>query len=42
MSAWLNIAAGKGAFNVFLLMFLLMFVLMTPVDGWDSVSRDGK
>ena len=38
MSAWLNIAAGKGAFIV----FVLMFVLMTPVDGWDSVNRDGK
>ena len=38
MSAWLYIAAGIGAFIV----FLFIFFLMTPVDGWDSVSRDGK
>ena len=38
MSAWLYIAAGIGAFIV----FLLMFVLMTPVDDWGSVNRDGK
>ena len=38
MSAWLYIASGIGAFIV----FLLMFVLMTPVDDWDSVNRDGK
>ena len=38
MSAWLYIAAGIGAFIV----FLLMFVLMMPVDDWDSVNRDGK
>ena len=35
MSAWLYIAAGIGAFIV----FLLMFVLMTPVDDWDSVNE---
>ena len=38
MSAWLYIAAGIGAFVV----FLLMFVLMTLADDWDSVNRDGN
>ena len=37
MSAWLYIAAGIGAFVV----FLLMFVLMTLADDWDEVNRDG-
>ena len=34
MSAWLYIAAGIGAFIV----FVLMFVLMTLADDWDSVN----
>ena len=38
MSAWLYIAAGIGAFIV----FVLMFVLMTLADDWDSVNRDGN
>ena len=38
MSAWLYIAAGVGAFIV----FVLMFVLMTLADDWDSINRDGK
>lgn len=36
MSAWLYIAAGIGAFIV----FVLMFVFMTLVDDWDSVNCD--
>lgn len=38
MSAWLYIAAGVGAFIV----FVLMFVLMTLSDDWDDVNRDGS
>ena len=38
MSAWLYIAAGIGAFVV----FLLMFVLITLSDDWEQVNRDGK
>ena len=38
MSAWLYIAAGIGAFIV----FVLMFVFMTLVDDWEQVNRDGK
>ena len=34
MSTWLYIAAGIGAFIV----FVLMFVLMTLADDWDSVN----
>ena len=37
MSAWLYIAAGIGAFVV----FLLMFVLMTLAGDWDDVNREG-
>ena len=37
MSAWLYIAAGVGAFIV----FVLMFVLMTLADDWDDVNREG-
>ena len=38
MGAWIYIAAGIGAFIV----FVLMFVLMTLADDWDQVNRDGK
>ena len=34
MGTWIYIAAGIGAFIV----FLLMFVLMTLADDWDSVN----
>ena len=37
MSAWIYIAAGVGAFIV----FLLMFVLMTLSDDWEQVNREG-
>ena len=37
MSAWIYIAAGVGAFIV----FVLMFVLMTLADDWDDVNREG-
>ena len=36
MGTWLYIAAGIGAFIV----FVLMFVLMTLADGWDSVNNE--
>ena len=38
MSAWFYIASGICAF----IAFVLTFVLMTLVDDWDSVNRDGK
>ena len=38
MGAWIYIAAGIGAFIV----FVLMFVLMTLADGWGQVNRDDK
>ena len=38
MSAWLYIAAGVGAFIV----FVLMFVLMTLADDWDSVNNEAS
>ena len=38
MSAWLYIAAGIGAFIV----FLLMFALMTLSDDFEQINRDGK
>ena len=38
MSAWIYIAAGVGAFIV----FVLMFVLMTLSDDWGQVNRDGN
>ena len=37
MSAWIYIAAGVGAFIV----FLLMFVLMTLADDFERVNREG-
>lgn len=37
MGAWLYIAAGIGAFIV----FVLMFVLMARVDDWEQVNREG-
>ena len=36
MSAWIYIAAGVGAFVV----FVLMFVLMTLVDDWERVNGE--
>ena len=36
MGTWLYIAAGIGAFIV----FVLMFVLMTLADDWDSVNNE--
>ena len=38
MSTWLYIAAGIGAFIV----FVLMFVLMTLADDWDSVNNEAR
>ena len=37
MGAWLYIAAGIGAFFV----FVLMFVLMTLADDWEQGNREG-
>ena len=37
MSAWIYIAAGVGAFIV----FLLMFVLMALADDWENVNDEG-
>ena len=36
MGTWIYIAAGIGAFIVF------VFVLMTLADDWDQINRDGK
>ena len=36
MGTWIYIAAGIGAFIV----FVLMFVLMTLADDWDSVNGE--
>ena len=38
MSTWLYIAAGIGAFIV----FVLMFVLMTLADDLDSVNNEAR
>ena len=38
MGAWLYIAAGVGAFIV----FVLMFVLMTLADDLDGVNNEAR
>ncbi len=38
MGAWIYIAAGIGAFIV----FVLMFVLMTHADDWDQVNNEAR